>query len=428
MVITAAALTSADADFTFTAADTESKGAYTVTGGSGDDTITTNIGIDTITGGAGADTIVAGGADDVIVVGTGHDAAAESYTGGAGTGDTLQMDAGADLSDDTLATIEILDLHEDGTAVAITMSDAQLDGFTTIKSAASAIGTGDKITMSAVMTADMLDGTTIGAGTDADEVIIILADVASNALTVHNDTLAQAADKLFIDGTGLTGTNALTFNGAAEATAAVLTVSGGAAVDTIIGGAGADVLKGGAGADNITGGAGIDTLSGEAGADKFIMTGVKTAAAANNIADFLGDGTGQDLFHFANADLTGIGGAAAAATANTAFHSAQLTDSASATIDAAIDNATGTTTGQQIVILGGGSAGGTMTAAELEAGLTASDLTGAGYLIVGDSATAARVFYDTNFASGTDGTGLALVSTVTGTVLLGMSLDSHAII
>jgi Ca2+-binding RTX toxin-like protein len=308
------------------------------------------------------------------------------------------------------------------------MSDAQLDAFTTIKSAASAIGTGDKITMSAVMTSDMLDGTTIGAGTDADEVIIILKDVANNALTIHNDTLAQAGDKLFIDGTGLTGTNALAFSGAAETTAAVLTVSGGAAVDTIIGGAGADVIAGGAEADNITGGAGIDTLSGEAGADKFIMTGIKTAASANNITDFLGDGTGQDLFHFDKADLTGISSAAAAGTANTALHAAQLTDSASGTIDAAIDAATGTTSGQQIVILAGGSAAGTMTAAELEAGLKASDLTGAGYLVVGDSATAARVFFDTDFDDGVDGTGLALVSTVTGTVLLGMSLDSHAII
>ena len=231
----------------------------TLTGGGLADTLTGGAGADTITGGAGVDAINGMAGADVIVIGTSHDGTAESYTGGDDT-DTLQVDAAANFSNDTLATIEVLDLHEDGTTVAITMTEAQVDMFTTIKAAASAIGSGDKITLSDAMDADMLDGTTIGASTDADEVIIVLADVASNALTLVDATMAQASDKLFIDGSNLTGTNALTFNGAAEDDAVVMTITGGAAADTITGGDGADIITGGGGADIINGDAGNDVI------------------------------------------------------------------------------------------------------------------------------------------------------------------------
>jgi Ca2+-binding RTX toxin-like protein len=232
----------------------------TLTGGGLADTLTGGAGADTITGGVGVDIIDGKAGDDVIVVGASHDGTGESYTGGDGTGDTLQVDAAANFSNDTVATLEVLDLHEDGTAVAITMTEAQVDGFTTIRAAASAIGSGDKITLSDAMDADMLDGTVIGTSNEADEVIFILADVASNALTLVDATMAQATDKLFIDGSNLTGTNALTFNGAAEDDAAVMTITGGAAADTITGGDGADVITGGGGADIINGDAGNDVI------------------------------------------------------------------------------------------------------------------------------------------------------------------------
>jgi Ca2+-binding RTX toxin-like protein len=291
------------------------------------------------------------------------------------------------------------------------MTDAQVDGFTSIKAAASAIGTGDIITLSDVMTSDMLDGTTIGAGTDADEVVFVLFD-GTNALTVHDDTLANAGDTLYIDGSNLTGSNALTFNGSGETTATViLTATGGAAADgltggasvdvlsgggggdTLVGGAGADTLNGDAGADTLTGGTGIDTLTGGADADSFIFTDIILAANANNIADFLGNGTGQDLLKFENDELGGISGSASGATGNTAVVTTALTDTAALTINNAIDGATGTTTGQQIVIIAGGVSGGAIaTAAQLEAGALASDLTGAGYFAIADSVTAGRLF------------------------------------
>ena len=198
----------------------------TVVLGANADTATGSTGNDTITAGAGADTLDGAAGDDTFVIGTGDDASGESYTGGDGT-DVLDVNAAADLSNDTIATMETLELDATGTAVAVTMTDAQVDGFTTIISAASNISTGDIITLSDAMTSDMLDGTVLGSGSTADEIVFVLADVANNALTLVDAFAAQASDKLFIDGSNLTGTNALNFNGDAEDDAVVMTVTGG---------------------------------------------------------------------------------------------------------------------------------------------------------------------------------------------------------
>jgi len=249
-------------------------GGNTIVLGANNDKLVGGSGADTVTGGAGVDDLTGGAGDDIFIIGTSHDASGETYTGGDGTGDKLDVNAAADLSNDTIATMEVLDLDASGTAVAVTMTDAQVDGFTSILAAASNISTGDIITLSDVMTSDMLDDTVIGGGND-DEVVIKLADVASNALTLVDASLA-AGDKLFIDGSALTGTNALTFLGTAEDDAAVITVTGGAGADTIKGGDGADVITGGAGADILEGDGGTDTYM--YGADD---TGVGTIGDTN---------------------------------------------------------------------------------------------------------------------------------------------------
>ena len=87
-----------------------------------------------------------------------------------------------------------------------------------------------------------------------------LADVAGNALTLVDAFAAQASDILYIDGSALTGTNALTFNGSAEEDAVAMTIVGGAAADTITGGDGVDTITGGGGADIINGDAGNDVI------------------------------------------------------------------------------------------------------------------------------------------------------------------------
>jgi hypothetical protein len=93
-----------------------------------------------------------------------------------------------------------------------------------------------------------------------NNLIITLANVSGNAITTVDGTVASG-NTLKIDGSFLTGTNALTFNGAAE-TNGKFSVTGGAGDDSITGGSLADTLAGGAGADSITGGAGNDVLYG----------------------------------------------------------------------------------------------------------------------------------------------------------------------
>jgi Ca2+-binding RTX toxin-like protein len=262
----------------------------TVVLGANNDKAVGSTGDDTITGGAGIDTLDGAGGDDIFIIAASDDAVGESYTGGAGTADKLDVNGAANLSNDTIATIEILDLDASGNAFAVTMTAAQVDGFTTIASAASNISTGDIITLSDAMTAAMLDGTQIGASS-VDEVVFVLADVASNALTLVDATLANASDVLYIDGSGLTGTNALTFSAAAETDAAALTIVGGAAVDTI---------TGGAGVDTITGGPGADLLNGGAGADVFVVTTTSTAAPSATVFDTItGFATASDKIDYA---------------------------------------------------------------------------------------------------------------------------------
>ena len=67
-----------------------------------------------------------------------------------------------------------MDLDATGVNVAVTMTDAQVDGITTIISAVTNITTGDIITLSDAMTADMLDDTVLGTGTTADEIVFKL--------------------------------------------------------------------------------------------------------------------------------------------------------------------------------------------------------------------------------------------------------------
>lgn len=317
---TAAAFADAAAAQAATSFNVTLAAGATVVLGAKNDTVVGSSTADVITGGAGVDTLNGGAGDDTFIVGTSHDGTAESYTGGDGTGDKLDVNAAADFSNDTLATIEILDLDASGTAVAITMNDAQVDMLSTITSAASAIGTGDKITLGDVMTSDMLDGTVIGGAND-DEIIFILKDVALNALTLVDATMG-AGDKLYIDGSNLTGTNAFTFDGSAEDDAAVLTITGGAAADTITGGDGADVINGGAGADKLSGDAGADTfhiVDGDSGAWNIDSGNAKLASTVN--FDIILDAAAGDVIDLTDA----VQSEAAYGTFTTATAGANLT-------------------------------------------------------------------------------------------------------
>ena len=100
-------------------------------GGSGDDIITGLGGADSINGGAGNDTFIITDADD--------DGTRESYVGGGGDADKIDINTteAINLSNDTIATVEILDLDASGVVnLGVTVTAAQLSAFTTVTAAA----------------------------------------------------------------------------------------------------------------------------------------------------------------------------------------------------------------------------------------------------------------------------------------------------
>ena len=105
--------------------------ADTIVGGSGDDIITGLGGADSINGGAGNDTFIITDADD--------DGTGESYVGGDDDADKIDINTteAINLSNDTIATVEILDLDASGVVnLGVTVTAAQLSAFTTVTAAA----------------------------------------------------------------------------------------------------------------------------------------------------------------------------------------------------------------------------------------------------------------------------------------------------
>ena len=245
----------------------ETTAEFSVTGGSIGDAITTGDGDDTIVGGSGVDTLVGGGGNDVFVY---NSAAAdatgtsEQITGGAGTADEIVVSGGTtsvDFSNDTLATIEILELttDKDGTAdnndQTITLLDSQFNTLSAINANTGGSGASDKIILNDVATSDML---TNGTNTVINGTLTLqLKNVASNALTLADANMDATGDLLIVDGSSLTGVNALTFDGSLE-TNAEMSITGGAAADTIKSGGGDDTIDAGAGTDSIDAGGGND--------------------------------------------------------------------------------------------------------------------------------------------------------------------------
>lgn len=209
----------------------------------------------TVTGGMGADTIVISGQTLTSNA---------SINGGAGT-DTLKSITGANIATvGALTSVEQLDF-----AGTFTLTAAQLDGFTLLTGSST-----PNLTLTTAVTAAMLDNAKI----ETTDTTITLANVANNAIILANATV-PSSKTLKIDASALTGTNALTFDGSAEADG-LLSVTGGAGADTITGGTGIDTLIGGDGADTIkttienflNNNAVIDTIEGGLGVDSLLFT------------------------------------------------------------------------------------------------------------------------------------------------------------
>lgn len=125
-------------------------------GGAGNDIIyggngtgDTTTGLDTIYGGAGADSIHGGSGNDLFIISTStDDASGERYDGSADS-DTLRIlgTSTVNLSDDTIISVETLDLTTDSGAQTVTLTATQKNAFTTVN-----IGTNDVLNITTLTT------------------------------------------------------------------------------------------------------------------------------------------------------------------------------------------------------------------------------------------------------------------------------------
>ncbi|MGH6962836.1 MAG: beta strand repeat-containing protein, partial [Dongiaceae bacterium] len=270
----------------------------TFTGTLGNDTLVGTTGADTLIGLTGNDTYTVNHCDDVVEEnpGAGIDTVNSSVTFVLDT-NVENLTLTGTVAIDGTGNIDNNKLIGNGADNRITTGL----GNDTVSSG----GGNDVLVLGTALTnLDRIDG---GIGTDR----LILDgsyNLALNAATVinveafqlidghsYNLTLNDATNAagLTVDGSALTGANALVLNGAAETTAA-LTAFGGAGNDSIVGGAGKDTISGGAGGDSLTGGAGIDTVS-YAGS----LSGV-TVDLTNNSNNTTGDAAGDTLAGFEN--------------------------------------------------------------------------------------------------------------------------------
>ncbi|HTT98228.1 MAG TPA: calcium-binding protein [Rhizomicrobium sp.] len=111
------------------------------------------------------------------------------------------------------------------------------------------------------------------------------------SLTLADGDVASGAT-LTVDGSALTASHSLTFDGSLETDGKF----------AITGGAGNDTLKGGAGADTITGGMGADTLTGGGGEDVFVYTAASQSSSTtyDTVKDFA---AGTDAFNLTSTVL-----------------------------------------------------------------------------------------------------------------------------
>jgi trimeric autotransporter adhesin len=237
----------------------------------------------------------------------------------------------------------------------------------------------------------------------------------ANATTVKASTAVQydsGADKNVVS-------NGFTADLGGGSKGVISTVVGTEYNDFIIANNAGSVIGAGDGNDTVVLGAGADVV---VYGSQLGGTAVTAAADKIDITNFTTTGGVLDKLSFGT-------GAAAATTANTAVVATVASDSTAAdfvtNLETAIDGATGTTGGQQVVLIKAisGDHADVLTNEVLEDALTASDLTGAVYVIIVDDASTARVLYD-GVAETDAGDGVVLVGTITGTAMGSIGLDN----
>jgi len=202
-----------------------------------------------LVGNGGDDTLTGNGGDDTLVV----DSNDTSIDGGAGV-DTLETDGATTVAAGDADNFEVIDIASD---------------------ASHNITTGD----------------------------ISTVDNTNQQVSVTNSSGDDVTTGITIDGSGLTGSDNLLFDGDTQGFTGGDTVDGGAAADELIGGEGGDTLngngandtiEGGAGDDTIDGGAGDDTITGGDGSDSLTGSGGADTFVFEDVADSPGTTPGTD--------------------------------------------------------------------------------------------------------------------------------------
>lgn len=151
---------------------TATTGANTIVTGAGADTVLAGAAADTITGGAGVDNLSGEAGADLFIIASATDGGvAEAYDGGADT-DTLRVTGttALNLSDDTLTSIDALDLTTDTGVQTLTLTAAQRTAITTINADATDIISLTTLTGATVASTGAIDKFVFGA-TDVNTVI-----------------------------------------------------------------------------------------------------------------------------------------------------------------------------------------------------------------------------------------------------------------
>lgn len=212
-----------------------------------------------------------------------------SITVPAGTTQSIASAAAANIQFPGEGTLALTDTSADAAALTAindaTTSKITADALTAItgeltavQGVLEAITTGTELSATGLNSVTLSDTLTAGALDNvvlANTITLTLADVADNALTLTDQTVA-AGQTLTIDASAVT--SAVTIDGSAEADG-ILAIKGGSGNDTLSGGKGADILTGGAGIDNFVFGA--NNASTRAALDT--ITDYRTANAADTI-------------------------------------------------------------------------------------------------------------------------------------------------
>ena len=242
-------------------------------------------------------------------------------TNNGNTGDKIWTagNVTVELSDASASASDLNAINTKTTGLITAASLTSISGTAAnVKTSLEAITSGTSLSAASLASVTLTDAVTDSALNNvvfANNATITLANVAGNTITTVDATIGSGKT-LTIDGSGLTGSNSLTFRGMAETNGSFI-IKGGAGADTIVGGNGADTLTGGGGINflgigiggSLIGGGGgtnIDKVTdfNAGGADTLAFQNTSILLATDNNAIVARSGAGSNVQQSAGGKIT----------------------------------------------------------------------------------------------------------------------------